>query len=155
MRRRVRTMRIAELTREAEVDDMPVLRRREGGFALVLRVYRIEQGGERRAEVVATPAAGTDVVDPLRLGGQGRRIAKFRGPDLPARLHSAQAQGLQPLGEASGVRLLGLGERLEPLRDLVEPLRARRLGETGVHLGELVSLALDSRLEVQLGRPDR
>src|SRR5262249_53651976 len=45
--------------------------------------------------------------------------------------------------------------RLEPLRDLVEPLRARRLGETGVHLSELVSLALDGRLEVQLGRPDR
>src|SRR2546426_8423387 len=65
------------------------------------------------------------------------------------------AQGLETLGEAAGVRLLGLGERLEPLRDLLEALAACGLREARVHLRELVGLALDRRLEVQLGRADR
>src|SRR5256884_789214 len=65
------------------------------------------------------------------------------------------AQGLEPLGEAAGVRLLGLGERLEPLRDLLETLAARALREARVHLRELVGLALDRRLEVQLRGADR
>src|SRR2546428_2853518 len=64
------------------------------------------------------------------------------------------AQGLETLGEAAGVRLLGLGERLEPLRDLREALAARGLGEARVHLGELVGLALDRRLQVLVGRAD-
>src|SRR5436309_2627446 len=34
------------------------------------------------------------------------------------------AQGLETLGEAAGVRLLGLGARLEPLRNLLEALAA-------------------------------
>src|SRR5436309_4589575 len=65
------------------------------------------------------------------------------------------AQGLETLGEAAGVRLLGLGERLEPLRDLREALAARGLREARVHLGELVGLALDRRLQVLVGRADR
>src|SRR5262249_18711248 len=84
MGRRVRTVRVAELTGEAEIDDMPVFRRSERRLAVVLLVDDVEQVRERRAEVVAAPAAGADVVDPLRLGGHGRRITKLRGPDLPA-----------------------------------------------------------------------
>src|SRR5262249_20878784 len=62
--------------------------------------------------------------------------------------------GLQPLREAPGVGFFGLGEGLEPLRDLVESLVACCPREAWVHLGELVRLPLDRRLEVQLGRPD-
>src|SRR5881409_1955829 len=65
------------------------------------------------------------------------------------------SQSLETLGEAAGVRLLGLGERLEPLRDLLETLAARALREARVHLRELVGLALDRGLQVQLGRADR
>src|SRR5213593_4654210 len=65
------------------------------------------------------------------------------------------SQSLETLGEAAGVRLLGLGERLEPLRDLLETLAARALREARVHLRELVGLALDRRLEVQLRGADR
>src|SRR6266852_4771682 len=68
---------------------------------------------------------------------------------------SSEVQRLESLREAAGVRLLGLGERLEPLRDLVEALRSRRLREAGVHLGELVGLALDGGLEVLLRAADR
>src|SRR5262249_11180328 len=65
------------------------------------------------------------------------------------------AERLQTLREPAGVRLLRLGERLEPLRDLLEAFGARGLREAGVHLRELVGLAVDRRLEVLLGRPDR
>src|SRR2546428_9201685 len=65
------------------------------------------------------------------------------------------AEGLETLGEAAGVRLLGLGERLDPLRNLLEALAACGLREARIHLRELVGLALDRRLEVQLGGADR
>src|SRR4051812_23197907 len=61
---------------------------------------------------------------------------------------------LEALGEAPGVALLGAGQRLEPLGDRLEALVARRAGEAGVHLGVLVGLALDRRLEVVLGGAD-
>src|SRR3954471_16561214 len=63
-------------------------------------------------------------------------------------------EGLEALGEAAGVGLLGAGERLEPLGDLVEALVARRLGEARVHLGVLVGLALDGGLQVVLRAAD-
>src|SRR5688572_12733344 len=50
--------------------------------------------------------------------------------------------------EAPGVRLLGLGERLEPIGDLHEALLACRLGEPRVHVGVLVGFPGDRRLEV-------
>src|SRR5579883_2232511 len=56
--------------------------------------------------------------------------------------------GLEPGGEATGVALLGPGKGLEPLGDLVEALLAGGLGEARVHLGVLVGLAGDRRLEV-------
>src|SRR5439155_10142040 len=65
------------------------------------------------------------------------------------------AEGLQALRETAGVRLLGFGERLEPLGDLLEALAPSGLGEAGVHLGELVRLAFDRGLEVLIGRADR
>src|SRR5687768_504165 len=61
---------------------------------------------------------------------------------------TSAADGLEALGEATGVRLLGAGQRLEPLGHLVEALFAGRLGEARVHLGVLVGLALDGRLQV-------
>src|SRR4051812_16549885 len=63
-------------------------------------------------------------------------------------------EGLEALAEAAGVALLGAGERLEPLGDLLEALVAGRLGETRVHLGVLVGLALDGRVEVVGGGTD-
>src|SRR5437763_9648153 len=64
-------------------------------------------------------------------------------------------QVLDALGEAAGVALLGPGQRLEPLGDLVEALVAGGAGEARIHLGVLVGLALDGRLEVVLGGADR
>ena len=58
---------------------------------------------------------------------------------------------LQTLGEPTRVAALGLGQGLEPLRDLREALLACGLGHPGVHLGVLVGLPLDGRLEVLPG----
>src|SRR2546427_5901365 len=67
---------------------------------------------------------------------------------------SSEAQCLETLGEPACMRLLGLGEGLEPLGDLLEPFTAGRLGEAGVHLRELVGLAVDGGLEVLLRGAD-
>src|SRR5687768_7180770 len=79
-----------------------------------------------------------------------------RSPEQRARPRptSSGGQTLEGLGEPAGVRLLGTGQRLEPLGDLVEALVAGGAGEARVHLGVLVGLALDRRLEVVLGRAD-
>src|SRR5580658_3385943 len=68
--------------------------------------------------------------------------------------HPSSVKRLETLREAPGVRLLGPGQRLEPFGNLHEALVARRLGEAGIHLGVLVGLALDGRLEVVLGGAD-
>src|SRR5580700_2437201 len=81
------------------------------------------------------------------LGSVGSYVAVMGPPVLGDRL--------EPLRKATGVRLLGLGQRLEPLGDLLEALVTRCLGEAGVHLGVLVGLALDGRLQVVLGGADR
>src|SRR5712692_8752144 len=60
---------------------------------------------------------------------------------------------LQSLGEAARVRLLGLGQRLQPFRELGEALVTRRLGHARVHLRVLV-LPRDGRLEVRLRLAD-
>src|SRR5690349_7648634 len=74
--------------------------------------------------------------------------AATRAPGgIAARLGSA-SDGLEALGEAAGVRLLGPRQRLEPGGDLLEAFLARHLGEARVHLRVLVRLALDRRLEV-------
>src|SRR5439155_21372864 len=61
----------------------------------------------------------------------------------------------QHLVEPSGVGLLRLGQRLEPLGQLGEPLLARGLGHARVHLRVLVGLAGRGGLEVQLGLAHR
>jgi hypothetical protein len=55
----------------------------------------------------------------------------------------------------AGMRLLGLGEGLEPLRELGEALVARGPRHAGIHLRVLVGLAGDRRLEIRLGLADR
>src|SRR5581483_9186289 len=81
VRGRVRTVRVAEVAAEAEVDDAGVLgggeRRR---VAVVALVGDVEERVEGRAEVVAAPAAGADVVDAPGLGGEGRRIERSGRP---------------------------------------------------------------------------
>src|SRR6476660_7120821 len=61
---------------------------------------------------------------------------------------------LETLAEPAGVALLGARERLEPLRDLVEAFVARGPSEARVHLGVLVRLARDRRLQVVGRRAD-
>src|SRR5439155_11224712 len=61
---------------------------------------------------------------------------------------------LQPLGEAARVRLLGLGQGLEPLGHLPEAFLARLLGESRVHLRVLVGLTGHGGLQVLLGVAD-
>src|SRR5215218_8896297 len=63
-------------------------------------------------------------------------------------------QGLEALTEPAGMALLGARARLEPLGDLLEALVSGGLGEAGVHLGVLVGLALDGRVEVVARRAD-
>ena len=64
------------------------------------------------------------------------------------------AEWLETLREATGMALLGPGQRLEPFTDGVEALVAGSAGEAGVHLGVLVGLTLDGRAEVVLGGAD-
>src|SRR5215475_13272069 len=51
--------------------------------------------------------------------------------------------------------LLGLGERLEPVGNLVETLFARGAGHAGIHVGVFVRFARDRRLQILLRRADR
>ncbi len=50
--------------------------------------------------------------------------------------------------------LLGLGQGLEPVGDLVEAFVARGAGHARVHVGVLVGFARDGSLEVQRGLAD-
>src|SRR5262249_43413418 len=63
--------------------------------------------------------------------------------------------GVEGFLEAAGVRLLGLGQGLEPVRDLLETLVAGGFRHAGIHVGVLVGLAGDRRLQVEVGRADR
>jgi len=49
---------------------------------------------------------------------------------------------------------LSLDQSLEPVGDLVEALVAGRLGHTGVHVGVLVGLTGDGRLQIVAGSAD-
>ena len=91
----------------------------------------------------------------LGLPGGGREATPSRIQRARFRAHSwCQLMDSRPCCEATGVALLGASERLEPVGDLVEALFAGGLGEARVHLGVLVGLAGDRRLEVLLGVAD-
>jgi len=64
------------------------------------------------------------------------------------------SESLEALLKAAGVALLGASQSLEPVGDLGEALFAGGLGEARVHLGVLVGLTGDRRLEVGLGVAD-
>src|SRR5579859_2234464 len=66
-------------------------------------------------------------------------------------LRALLLQRSERLGEAAGVRLLGLRERLQPLGDVVVALFAGLLRHAGVHRLVLVGLAVDGGLQVLLG----
>src|SRR6266436_7431410 len=57
--------------------------------------------------------------------------------------------------EAAGMRLPGLGERLEPVGDLVEAFPAGNARHARIHVGVFVGLAGDRGLEVVAGQTDR
>src|SRR3981081_1466749 len=57
--------------------------------------------------------------------------------------------------EAADMRLAGLGERLEPVGDLVEAFLAGNAGHARIHVGVFVGLAGDRGLEAVAGRTDR
>src|SRR5690242_6618791 len=59
------------------------------------------------------------------------------------------------LQEAADMRLPGLGERLEPVGDLVEAFLAGNAGHARIHVGVFVGLAGDCGLEDVAGRTDR
>jgi len=68
-----------------------------------------------------------------------------------ARSTDFREQGL----ETSGMGLFGLGQGLEPVRDLGEAFVARVLGHARVHIGVLVRFARHRRLEIGVGVADR
>src|SRR5690349_2425774 len=63
-------------------------------------------------------------------------------------------QRLEGLGVAVGVGALGLGQRLEPVGDLVEAFFAGLLGHARVHVGVLVGLAGHGGLQVEAAVAD-
>src|SRR5579862_8786084 len=83
-----------------------------------------------------------------------RTRGRLIGASRPLGPGPGSRDGLEALREAPGVGLLGPGQGLEPLGDLLESLVAGRLREARVHLGVLVGLALDRRLQVVLGGAD-
>src|SRR5262245_20989786 len=74
----------------------------------------------------------------------------------PARSHAkgSVAERVERLLEAVRVRALRLRQRLEPVSDLVESFRARGLRHARVHVGVLVRLTGDRRLEVEIRAAD-
>src|SRR5882672_2357539 len=104
-------------------------------------------------------------VEPSRRGAANacRVVRRPRPPSAPlrARRHLDRFSWiltgdlLQTLVETPGMRLLRLCQRLEPLRELAEAFTPCGLGHARVHLGVLVRLTGDGRLEVLLGLPDR
>src|SRR4030065_1018333 len=83
-------------------------------------------------------------------------IDQIQGPVArPLCLLTLLAERVQRLLEAVGGRAVGLGQGLEPVGDLREPLVAAGLAPAPVHVGVLVGLAGDRRLQVVGGRADR
>ena len=155
MRRVVRAVRDAELALVAEVREGRGPGRQPVRLAVHLRaVERPEEDVEGRAQVVAAPARVADVRHAPELLVDGRRIGEVGGRRIEGH-PSVGAEVVEALLEAARVRLLGAGQRLEPLGDLGEAFLARRPGEARVHLRVLVGLALDGGLQVRVRVADR
>src|SRR5580692_6666058 len=71
----------------------------------------------------------------------GRRGLPQRLCGSPLTVVRRESEQREHLREATGVALLGLRQRLEPLGDVVEALVARGLRHAGVHRLVLVGLA--------------
>src|SRR5258708_5187177 len=64
-------------------------------------------------------------------------------------------EAVERLLEATGMALLGLGQGLEPVGDLLEALFARGPRHARIHVGVFVRLAGDRGLEIERGGADR
>src|SRR6185312_10391767 len=73
----------------------------------------------------------------------------------PVRYSALLAEGVERLLEASGVALLGFGQGLEPIGDLVETFLAGRPRHTRIHVGVFVGFAGDRGNQVLVRRPNR
>src|SRR5229473_778892 len=62
-----------------------------------------------------------------------------------------RSKRVERLLEAAGMRLPGLGERLEPVGDLVEAFLAGGAGHARIHVGVFVGLAGERVLQILLG----
>src|SRR5262249_49174047 len=101
--------------------------------------------------------AGRRGVEPSGYASNGAAPGLPPGPTRFNRRDLGDVSGkrLEPRLEATRVALLGAGERLEPLGDLLEALVTGGLREARVHLGVLVGLARDRGLQVVVGGADR
>src|SRR5512132_1493815 len=86
--------------------------------------------------------------------GALRRAGGRRDARCYFRYELSEIESRERLGEAAGVRLLGLGEGLEPLGHVVEALLAGLLRHARVHRLVLVRVAGDGALEVLLRAAD-
>src|SRR5580704_3029882 len=66
-----------------------------------------------------------------------------------------KSKRVEHLSEAAGMRLPGLGERLEPVGDLVEAFLPSNAGHARIPVGVFVDLAGDRGLQIVAGRADR
>src|SRR5258708_39417634 len=66
-----------------------------------------------------------------------------------------RSKRVERLSEAADMRLPGLGERLEPVGDLVEAFLAGNAGHARIPVGVFVGLAGDRGLQIVAGRADR
>ena len=135
VRRHVGALHVAELALVALVDHLVLLGGGQRRRVPVVGVDEVEQRRERRAQVEAQPAAVAQVEDRgrSRPGGRPGRstfgIGRVVGGGHARAARCLSDDGLEPLREAAGMALLGPGQRLEPLGDLLEALVAGGLGE--------------------------
>src|SRR4051812_45011056 len=116
-----------------------------GRTRLMMRVYH----APARPRVVLPVGRRESPPSPFPVIARRTRGAARGGQGL------LRVQPVEALLEPAGVRALGAGQGLEPLRDLLEALLAGGLREAGVHRRVLVGLAGDRRLEVLGGIAER
>src|SRR5215207_1683687 len=105
--------------------------------------------------MVAPRALQPRSAKPPSLRGSRERPRTRPGPPMHDVVSDGSADLVEALAESAGVALLCARQRLQPLADLLESLVAGGASEPGIHLGVLVGLALDRRLEGVGRRADR